>query len=319
MLPMEHDPNALHPIQAIEPEISYPIIRPRYVLVTSAFNEEKYIEAMIQSVISQTFLPTAWVIISDGSTDGTDSIILRYCKMHVFMFYVRVEHLANAPLPKFGAVAFRKANALATGLAAIADLPYAYIGNIDADVTIEPTFFSTLLERFEDDKTLGIGGGYIYNVIDGKQVPAFVNQRNVAGAMQMFRRTCYDDIGGYVPYGHEDTIALIHARMKGWSTRSFSELKVYHHKTTSWTGLRRCLAKYRLGIFDYVMGDLFLWEILRCLKEIAESPAFVGSFLRLVGYAKGMINEKRLLPLEVQRFIRQEQRSRLRTVFLRRP
>src|ERR1039458_2475457 len=126
----------------------------------------------------------------------------------------------------------------------------------------------------------------------------------------MFRRGCYEEIGGYVLYGHEDTVALITARMKGWSTRSFAELKVYHHKTTSWTGIRRCKAKYRLGIFDYIMGDLLLWETLRCLKEIAESSALLGSCLRLVGYARGMICEKRALPPEVLQYIRQEQNSR---------
>lgn len=287
--------------------------RSGYVLVTSAFNEEKYIEATILSVIAQTLRPLAWVIVSDGSTDGTDSIILKYCRLHDFMSYVRAEHDATVPLPKFGAVAYRKVNALTTGLATIANLPYAYVGNIDADVTIEPTFFSTLLERFEHDTTLGMGGGYIYNVIDSKQVPAFVNQRNVGGPLRMFRRSCYEDIGGYVPYAHEDTVALITARMKGWSARSFAELKVYHHKTTSWTGIRRCKAKYRLGIFDYIMGDSPLWETLRCLKEIAESPAVLGYCLRLVGYAKGITCEKRVLPPEVLRYIRQEQNSWLRT------
>jgi glycosyltransferase involved in cell wall biosynthesis len=289
-----------------------------YVLLTSAFNEEKYIEATILSVISQTLRPMAWMIISDGSTDGTDSIILKYCRLHDFISFVRVEHDANAPILKFGTVAFRKVNALATGLGTIANLPWTFIGNIDADVTIEPTFFATLLERFEHDTTLGIGGGYIYNVIGGNLVPAFVNQRNVGGPLQMFRRSCYEEIGGYVPYGHEDTIALITARMKGWSTRSFAELKVYHHKTTSWTGLRRCKAKYRLGIFDYIMGDSLLWETLRCLKETAESPAVLGSCLRLVGFVKGMICERKVVHPSVQQFVRSEQHRLLKDVFLKR-
>jgi biofilm PGA synthesis N-glycosyltransferase PgaC len=247
-----------------------------YVLMTSAFNEENYIEKTIQSVLSQTLRPSAWVIVSDGSTDRTDSICSAYARSHDFIRYIRVEHSKGESMPRLGVVAYRKVNALAGAIGHLSSIPYAYIGNIDGDVTVDRKFFETLTGHFGEDPSLGIGGGFIYNVVDGKNVPAFVNPRNVGGALQFFRAACFHDIGGYIPGGHEDTIALIAARMNGWKTRSFPDLAVYHHKTKNWVGFSRWRAKYKLGIYDYAMSYSLLWEVLRCLKEIREAPLCSG-------------------------------------------
>jgi glycosyltransferase involved in cell wall biosynthesis len=287
-----------------------------YVLLTAAYNEEQYIEATIQSVVAQTAKPLAWVIVSDGSTDQTDSIIQRYCGLYNFISYFRMERDPEAHTPEYGAVASRKVNALSSGLQTLAHLPYAYLAVIDADVTIAPDFFAALLRKMESDDALGIGGGFIFNIIPGREVPAFVNPRNVGGPMQMFRRACWEAIGGYVPYAHEDTVALIMARMKGWRTQSFADLKVLHHKTATWYGRKRWKAKYKLGVYDCIMGDTVLWEILRCAKEIPQSPAILGSCLRFVGYCKGVVSEKKVLPQEVLKFVRREQLSTLRTTVL---
>jgi poly-beta-1,6-N-acetyl-D-glucosamine synthase len=278
-----------------------------YVLMTSAFNEEKYIEKTIQSVISQTVRPTAWVIVSDGSTDQTDTICIQYSRSYDFIHYIRVDHSKNEVLPRLGTVAFRKVNALTRAVGILASIPYAYIGNIDGDVTIDRSCFEDLTRRFGDDPRLGIGGGFIYNVVDGSNVPAFVNPRNVGGALQFFRVACFREIGGYVPGAHEDSIALIAARMKGWTTKSFPDIKVYHHKTTNWVGPRRWKSKYKLGMIDYVMSDSLPWVVLRCLKELRETPPVVGSFARFAGYLVGAMTESKVLTPDAQRYVRNEQ------------
>jgi len=287
-----------------------------YILVTSAYNEHRYIEATIRSVVNQTMPPMAWAIVSDGSTDGTDNIVKHYAALHDFIRYVRVEHSDDEIRPKYFAVAHRKVNALASGLRVLSGLRYAYVGNIDADTSVEPSFFAELIRRFENDPRLGLGGGYIYNVIRDEDVPAFVSSRNVGGALQLFRRQCFEEIGGYASCGHEDTIALVRARMEGWTTRSFADLKVLHHKTAGWTGLRRCRSKYRLGVSDYIMNDSLLWVLLRCLKELRETPPVVGSVLRLSGYLAGLLTETKSPPPEVQRFVRQEQYRLMKEAFL---
>ena len=136
-----------------------------YVLMTSAFNEERYIEKTIQSIISQTVRPVAWVIVSDGSTDRTDSICAQYSRSYDFIRYIRVDHSKGEVLPRLGAVAFRKVNALARAIGLLSSVSFAYIGNIDGDVTIESGFFENLRRRFEEDPQLGIAGGFIHNVV----------------------------------------------------------------------------------------------------------------------------------------------------------
>jgi hypothetical protein len=167
------------------------------------------------------------------------------------------------------------------------------------------------------DNKLGIAGGFIYNIINGREVPAFVNPRNVGGPLQTYRRACLKEIGGFFPNApHEDTVGLIMARMKGWSTRSYADLEVLHHKTATWHGPRRLKAKYKLGICDYIMGSTAIWEALRCLKEIPESPPFIGSLLRMVAYCLAPLHATKVLSPEVLRYVRREQYGTLRTEIL---
>jgi len=278
-----------------------------YVLVTSAFNEEKYLERTIRSVAEQTLPPVRWVIVSDGSTDGTDALICRYAKIYDFIVYLRTDRAPEETLPKFGFVATRKVNAIRKAVGMLDSVPYRYIGNLDGDVSFGANMYEVLIRRFVDRPQLGLAGGFIYNNIDGKLRPYFTNPRNAGGPLQLFRRECYEDIGGYVTYGHEDTIAGIMARMHGWKTGSFADLVIEHHKVASCTGWRRCRSKYLLGAYDYLHSDTILWEILRCLKELRDTPYVIGSFLRLAGYFNAVIQQQRLLPPDVHQFVRNEQ------------
>jgi len=54
-----------------------------YVLITPARNEEAFIEKTLQSVIKQTILPAKWVIVNDGSTDATSSIVRPYLGLYL--------------------------------------------------------------------------------------------------------------------------------------------------------------------------------------------------------------------------------------------
>jgi len=279
--------------------------------VTSAFNEEQYLERTIQSVIAQTLLPMRWVIVSDGSTDGTDSLIRRYEQQHDFIVYHRIDHTADEPRPKFGFVAQRKANAISRAVELLSPLPYQYIANLDGDISFGPNVFEELMIRFQEQPRLGIAGGFIYNVVNRKLVPHFTKPENVAGALQTFRRECFEDIGGYVSYGHEDTIACFTAKMRGWEVRSFPHLTIEHHKVGNCSGWRRGRAKHVLGAYDYLHGDILVWELLRCAKETSEAPYVVGSCLRLAGYLKAMITQQKLLSRDFYRFVRAEQYRKL--------
>src|ERR1022692_4139098 len=113
---------------------------PTYVLITPARNEAQFIALTIKSVVAQTVLPLKWVIVSDGSTDGTDDIVNRYIAEHEWIELVRMperkeRHFAG------------KVYAFNAGRDRMKDLPYEVIVSLDADVTFESDYFSFLLEK----------------------------------------------------------------------------------------------------------------------------------------------------------------------------
>lgn len=290
-------------------EVADNLRQAKYVLITPAYNEEAYIERTIRAVISQTALPAKWIIVSDGSTDQTEAIVRSYVQTWPFIELRRVE----APR---GAHSFAsKVFAFDEGVRLLRQTDFEFIGNLDADVSFGPSYFEALLERFREEEALGIAGGWIYESNGETYTPRGMNTpRDVAGAVQMFRRQCYDSVGGFLPLkcGGEDWCAQVTARMKRWRVRSFSELPVYHHRVTveSRGRLRR---RWQQGLMDFSMGTHPASEVIRLLRRVRESPAFIGVAARLCGFLWGYCcGEKRIVSEEVVRFLRQEEMERFR-------
>ncbi len=164
-----------------------------YVLMTAARNEAAYIEGTIKAVLSQTVKPRLWVIVSDGSTDGTDEIIREYEKNEGFLVYLRRHDPSSQ-------VDFRrKVESLRLSQAMFNNLSYDFIGNLDADITFHADYFEILLHEFNKKPGLGIAGGVLYEPFNGRFVPRYLSEkRYVPGAVQLFRRQCYEQVGGYV-------------------------------------------------------------------------------------------------------------------------
>ena len=200
----------------------------KYVLISPARNEEKYIAKTMESVINQTVLPIKWVIVSDGSTDSTDQIVSWYATSHEYIQLLRV---SNREKRDFSS----KVNAFKAGVRQLNGLEYDFIGNLDADVSFEPDYFERVLEKFAENEKLGIGGGKVLELQNGDYKERTGDRPFVvAGAVALFRRRCYEEVGGFIPLkvGGEDSVAQISARMKGWEVKPFSELKVLHHRAT---------------------------------------------------------------------------------------
>lgn len=280
-----------------------------YVLMTSARNESKYIEGTLKSVVSQEILPQKWVVISDGSTDGTDEIIQKYANQYSFIQYVRSE-------PNLERNFASKVFALQIALNIFKNERYDIIGNLDADITFEPNYFVEILKRFEIDPKLGIAGGGIYENHKNKIVlQTNATEWNVAGASQNFRKTCFEQIGGYRPLlrGGEDPLADIMARMNGWKVQSFPELCLMHHRPMGSEKGHLLKAKYNLGRLDYSFGYHPLFEVTKCIFRFKEFPFVIGSIARLVGFFASMLKKEPLaIPPEVIDFLRNEQLQRLK-------
>lgn len=284
----------------------------KYIIITPARNEEDFIKFTIESVISQSVLPLKWVIVSDGSTDGTDDIVSTYSKKHKFIYLLSANSTGDR---NFGS----KVNAIKAGFKLIDNENYDYLGFLDADVSFDSNYFKAILEKFEGSQKLGVGGGIIQELIKGKYVTQNNSLNSVAGAVQTFRRKCYEDIGGYIPlkYGGIDTAAEIIARSKGWDVQTFPELKVLHHRRVMTGKGNQFKVKYRHGITHYMLGYHPLFQILRCLLRIKDRPYFLGSFFIMLGYLNATRKKyERQLPDDVVAFLQKEQMQRIKKLSL---
>ncbi|HEV7967665.1 MAG TPA: glycosyltransferase family 2 protein [Candidatus Acidoferrales bacterium] len=278
-----------------------------YVLMTAAHNEEATIEGTIKSIVSQTVLPRRWVIASDGSTDKTDDIIQEYAREYRFLRYHRI---TRAPGRNFGS----KVLALHSACKLLEGCPFHFIGNVDADVSLEPSYFQDLLAHFDRRPRLGLAGGFFFEEQDGE----FKSRRGnrtfaVTHAAQLVRRECYEAIGGYavLEYGGEDWHAETTARMKGWEIEAFPNLKIFHHRHTG-EGGNLLRYKFRQGRMDYSFGSALSFELLKCLLRVTEKPFFLGCAARLTGFFWSWISrENRPVSDEFIAFLRGEQRARV--------
>lgn len=277
----------------------------RYVLITAARNEEGYIGATIKSVLAQTILPKKWVIVSDGSTDNTDKIIKEYLEHYNFIEFVRREQVNSM---QFDIAS--KVFALNTGYECLKNYTYDYIGHLDADVTIERNYYENIIKRLHENKLLGIAGGFIYEFEKGYfKCRPYNTRRSVAGAIQLFRRECYENIGGFIPLqmGGEDTYAEVVARMKGWKVESFPEIIVYHHKVGKLIRgeIREC---FRKGMVAYSLGNHPLFEFVKSIRRAVEKPYLISFFVRMCGYLWPYLHkQKRLVSDEFVKYLRKEQ------------
>ena len=280
----------------------------KYVLITPARNEEAYIEKTIKAVISQTVLPQKWVIVSDGSTDRTDSIGADYADKWNFIELLRVN---GDQQRNFGS----KGRAFLRGYERLAGLQYEFIGNLDADISFDTDYFERLLAKFDQDSMLGIGGGFLYEEIDGRFAPRTINKKaSVPNAVQLFKRECYERIGGFIPlkYGGEDWYADVMARSLGWRVESFPDITVYHLRLTN-AADSQLKAAIRQGCLAYSLGSGFLFEMLKNVLRIRMKPYVLFAACRLAGFVKGYIErEDRAVSKEFVAFLRKEQNERIK-------
>ena len=294
---------------------------PSYILMTAAHNEARFLPDTIASVLAQTVRPRAWIIVSDKSTDETDAIAADAAEAHDFIRFLRFENpLPRSPYP-MGGTSWKKVSALRAGLATLGDMGATdYIGNLDADVTFAPHYFATLMERMQAHPDLGMAGGFIYNASADREWPYFVNPEGVGGPSQFFRREAWEQIGGYVPWGQEDAIAQMMARMHGWRVRSFDDLRVLHHKTAKEKNRHPLNGRVHMGKMERAMGYHPLYEAAKCLGNLRKKPVILGGLAQFYGYTwAAWKNIRTDLPADVVAFNRRHQLQSLRNRLVGKP
>lgn len=287
-----------------------------YLLITPARNEEKVIESTIQSMLAQSRRPVKWFIVDDGSTDRTYEIVHSYAAAHDFIELVRSDESRTAPR-HFA----RKVHAFNKGVSAADSLPYSFIGNLDADILLPSNYYEGILECFEKDPQLGITGGVLYTQAGSRFVCDDTSLDSIGGAIQLFRRRCFEDIGGYSPIesGGIDTAAEVSARMKGWRVRKWPEYKVYEQRATGSVGQSSIKARFKEGVRCHALGYSTLFYLARCAyKCTSNRPFLVGSVSSLAGFVWGKMRGYPVrVPDATVQYLRTEQWSKLLKIFTR--
>ncbi len=202
-------------------------------------------------MVAQTVRPSKWIIVSDGSVDGTDDIVNEYAARHRWIELVRMPERTERHFAG-------KVDAFNAGYARVKDLPYEVIGNLDADVSFEDRdYFAFLMSKFAECPGLGVAGTP-YREENAEHDERFKSPDHVSGACQLFRRRCFEEIGGYPPIrsGGVDLVALLAAQSKGWETKRFDERVCLHHRPVGGgmdTGSYRRLLNR--GQKDYMLGS----------------------------------------------------------------
>lgn len=287
---------------------------PSYVLITPARNEAAFIPLTLKSVAEQTVRPMKWAIVSDGSTDGTDDLVRPYMAQHSWIELVRMPDRSERSFAG-------KVHAFNAGYARVKDLPFDVVASLDADISFAPDYFDFLLRKLANEAELGLVGTPF---LDGTK-PAydyrFVSIEHVSGACQVFRRSCFEQIGGYVPVkgGGIDHIAVMTARMMGWKTRTFTERNCVHHRTMGTAERSKVAARFRTGAQDYALGSHPLWHFVRTAYQITRKPFILGGLALGAGYLQAMLRRsKRSVSPGLMTFRRREQMQRLRQLISRR-
>jgi len=282
----------------------------KYVVITPARNEVQFVELAIKSVVAQTVRPIKWVIVSDGSTDGTDEIVRKYSSENPWIELVRMPERSERNFAG-------KVYAFNAGYARLENLQYDAIASMDADISFDSEYFSFLLRKLSGDPRLGLVGTPFQNESNRTYDYRFTSIEHVSGACQLFRRECFEGIGGYVALkaGGIDLAAVIAARMKGWKTRTFPEKRCMHHREMGTALGGGLAANFRQGAKDYAFGGHPVWELFRFAYQITRQPVILGAVALGAGYLWAAVQRlERSIPREMVAFRRHEQIQRLKTL-----
>jgi biofilm PGA synthesis N-glycosyltransferase PgaC len=283
---------------------------PTYVLITPARDEAAHIRQTLESIVAQTVLPLKWVIVSDGSTDGTDEIVQEYVARYDWIEFLRMPERQER---HFGG----KVCAFNAGYTRVQPLEFDVIGNLDGDSSFERDYIEYLLGKFAQNSRLGVAGtNYVEDAWDNalKHDYRFANVEDVTGQCQLFRRECFEAIGGYKPskHGGVDLIATISARMHGWETRVYTDKNLIHHRQQGTAQFNKFLVEFSNGRKDYMFGSHPFYAICRAAYRLTKKPFILGGCLLFIGYFWAMLKgTEKIVSPEFTAFRRQEQKARL--------
>lgn len=258
----------------------------KYSIITPVKNEEKSLIKTFKSVNAQTIKPNLWIIVDDGSTDKTPKIINRLVNRKKWIKSLRLKNKGYSRGKHYAEVCrmgFKKIFQI--------NRKIDFIGVIDADIKIDSNYFEGLIEKFKKNKKLGIASGSLCYINRGKMIPLKLSSGHAHGAARLFRKECFEDIGGYLAQPAPDKISNIKARIKGWKVKNFPQHKAFQlreEKNRRYSWIRH----KKFGEFSYYLNYNPLLVLFRGIK-IMMVYSIKSSLAYLYGYIKSLIIEKK--------------------------
>lgn len=278
-----------------------------YVIISPVRNEAANIERTVRSVCAQSSLPKLWVIVDDGSTDDTVKIIKQCAAGRDWIKLLSLSDRGFYDLMEAGEI-----KAFYEGLTVVGELPFEFLGKLDGDIELEANYYEMILSRFREYPKLGIASGTCWHFDKGQRVKEAVYEYHVRGAMRVYRKACWKDIGGVPRSLGWDAIDCYKARMHGWETRSFDDLPVLHLVKT-WAKGGWLHGRKRSGRMEYLIGTHPLFFAAKCLRDLTLRPYLISACALAWGYLGALlVQEKRVGDRELIKHVRREQVNRLR-------
>lgn len=279
----------------------------QYAIVTPVRDEAAHIHQTLEAVTRQSIRPLRWVIVDDGSTDGTGPILDEYAKQHT---WITIVHRPNRGFRANGGGVM---DAFYAGFGIVENEPWQFVVKLDGDLSFAPDYFEKCFARFDADPKLGIGGGVICSLAAGElQVevtgdPPF----HVRGATKIYRRECWNRIAPLIKAPGWDTLDEVRANFFGWQTRTFADLPLVQHKATgsadgSWRN------SFKNGKANYITGYHPAFMLAKCAKRLFRKPYFVEAAGLFAGFLSGYFKRlPQLADAQTIRYLRQQQMRRL--------
>jgi len=255
----------------------------KYILVTPCKNEEDNLKSLINSITMQTVRPIIWIIVDDGSTDDTSTILRVVQNKYDWIEVLRIEesprdlglHLADITKKGFDyAIKFCIQNGL----------EYNYLGNVDADLILPPSFFENIVMEFENDPGLGVASGGIILTIGNKLVHAKgLPSDEPSGGDMLIRRRCFEDCGGIPQSYSYDTVLKTKSKLNGWKTKRFEEYLATETRDVS--SAEGYLKGYlHMGKASHFLNLNPIHVILRSMIKSFRKP-YYGGFVYFLSYS----------------------------------
>lgn len=272
----------------------------KYIVVTPCKNEGKNLPDLIESVIAQTMKPVVWLIVDDGSTDDTPRITREAAEKYRWIHVLRLGEgqrdlgLHYATVVKTGfdhTISFCEENGV----------EYNYMGILDGDLILPPTFYENLMGEFEKDPELGVASGGTKHIIGDRVKYAKGSHSEPSGGHMLIQRKCFEECGGVLVSYAPDSVIKAKARIRGWKTRRFeenlaTEIRDVNAAEGYWKGF------VHKGETYYYLSHNPLHVAAKLIKCSFRGPYYAG-IAYLVGYLGSLVRRKeRINDPEMKRY-----------------